>query len=224
MGTRKSQPVEQRMTRTAGRTRAAERVAHEAEIGTRPGDLMQLALGFVAPPAGASLAARPTHLPPSACPTAASAGGGRAPRRARGAEEASASTPARAARSGPLSKHATTAALPAARPALSRVPAGRAPSAVAPVAPRDSRERPGLGTASASMQRHFGELREALEEGWEIVQPIFARPLWSAPDDSATAFNFVLRSPRGTRLITVPQGRPVERFIRDRHLTVDYAR
>lgn len=223
MGTRKSQPVEQRMPRVTERTRAAERAAHEAEVGTRPGDLMQLALGFAAPPARASLAARPTHLPPSACPTAASAGGSRSPRRARGAEEASAATPARAARSGPLSKHATTAALPAAR----RAPAGRVPSAVVPVppvAPRDARARPGLGATSASMQRHFGELREALDEGWEIVQPIFARPLWSAPDDSATAFNFVLRSPRGTRLITVPQGRPVERFIRDRHLTVDYAR
>ena len=57
-----------------------------------------------------------------------------------------------------------------------------------------------------------------------IVQPIFARPLWSVSDDSTTAFNFVLRGPRGTRLITVPQGRTVERFIRDRRLRVDYAR
>jgi hypothetical protein len=73
--------------------------------------------------------------------------------------------------------------------------------------------------------RHgFGDLRAALAEGWEIVQPIFARPLWSAPDDSATAFSFVLRGPHGTRLITVPQGRTVERFIRDRRLAVDYAR
>jgi hypothetical protein len=71
---------------------------------------------------------------------------------------------------------------------------------------------------------HFGELRTALAEGWEIVQPIFARPLWSTADDSATAFNFVLHGPHGTRLITVPQGRLVERFIRDRRLSVDYAR
>jgi hypothetical protein len=73
------------------------------------------------------------------------------------------------------------------------------------------------------VRRRFGELREALAEGWEIVPPIFARPLWSTVDDSATAFNFVLRGPRGTRLITVPQGRIVERFIRDRQLAVDYA-
>jgi hypothetical protein len=78
--------------------------------------------------------------------------------------------------------------------------------------------------ASTALQRHFGELREALQEGWEIVQPIFARPLWSAADDSATAFSFVLRGPSGTRLITVPEGRSVQRFIRDRHLSVDYVR
>lgn len=80
------------------------------------------------------------------------------------------------------------------------------------------------GPATDSGRRHFGELRAALDAGWEIVQPIFARPLWSAADDSATAFNFVLHSSHGTRLITVPQGRLVERFIRARHLSVDYAR
>jgi hypothetical protein len=87
--------------------------------------------------------------------------------------------------------------------------------------------RPGSGAAASAataVRRHFGELRDALSDGWEIVQPIFARPLWSAPDDSATAFNFVLHGPRGTRLITVPEGRTVARFIRDRQLRVDYAR
>jgi hypothetical protein len=68
----------------------------------------------------------------------------------------------------------------------------------------------------------FSELRTALAEGWEIVQPIFARPLWSVADDSATAFNFVLRRERATRLVIVPEGRSVERFIRDQRLTVDY--
>jgi hypothetical protein len=70
----------------------------------------------------------------------------------------------------------------------------------------------------------FGELRAALAEGWEIVQPIFARPLWSVPDDSKTAFNFVLAHADSMRLVTVPQGRTVERFIRARQLAVDYAR
>jgi hypothetical protein len=111
--------------------------------------------------------------------------------------------PARAASTTP-SSGATAARLASARTAhLALVPAA---------------------ATTPSVQRHFGELREALQDGWEIVQPIFARPLWSATDDSATAFSFVLRGPSGTRLITVPEGRNVERFIRDRQLRVDYAR
>ncbi len=78
--------------------------------------------------------------------------------------------------------------------------------------------------ARLSVRQSFGELRTALSEGWEIVQPIFARPLWSATDNSTTAFNFVLRREQATRLVTVPEGRTVQRFIRDRELTVDYRR
>ncbi|HET9979825.1 MAG TPA: hypothetical protein VFQ32_05245 [Ktedonobacterales bacterium] len=74
------------------------------------------------------------------------------------------------------------------------------------------------------VRQRFTELRTALSDGWEIVQPIFARPLWSAPDDSLTAFNFVLRRDDDTRLVTVPEGRTVARFIRDRQLDVDYRR
>lgn len=80
------------------------------------------------------------------------------------------------------------------------------------------------GKSTIGVRQKFGELREALEEGWEIVQPIFARPLWSVSDDSITAFNFVLRRERTTRLVTVPAGRTVQRFIRERQLVVDYRR
>ncbi|GAC1452160.1 MAG: hypothetical protein PVSMB4_12450 [Ktedonobacterales bacterium] len=117
------------------------------------------------------------------------------------------------ARETPTQPHAMAAA--EAHPSA---PALRRPQPVTEPVEAKRAGRPGTG------RQQLSELRAALADGWEIVQPIFARPLWSAPDDSATAFNFVLRSPRGTRLITVPQGRPVERFIRDRHLTVDYAR
>lgn len=74
------------------------------------------------------------------------------------------------------------------------------------------------------VRQRFGELRAALAEGWEIVQPIFARPLWSVADDSTTAFNFVLRREQTTRLLTVPSGRTVQRFIQERNLAVDYRR
>ncbi|MGH2487865.1 MAG: hypothetical protein ACRDHE_17830, partial [Ktedonobacterales bacterium] len=73
-----------------------------------------------------------------------------------------------------------------------------------------------------TVRQRFGELRDLLAEGWEIVQPIFARPLWSATDNSTTAFNFVLRRENATRLLTVPEGRTVHRFIREQNLLVDY--
>jgi len=78
--------------------------------------------------------------------------------------------------------------------------------------------------ARQSVRQNFGELRAALSEGWEIIQPVYARPLWSTADNSTTAFNFVLRREQATKLVTVPDGRTVQRFIRDRELTVDYRR
>ena len=70
--------------------------------------------------------------------------------------------------------------------------------------------------------RALSELREALAEGWEIVQPIFARPLWSAADDSRMAYNFVLRRDQGIRLLTAPGTVAIERFIETHRLTVDH--
>ncbi len=80
------------------------------------------------------------------------------------------------------------------------------------------------GKASNRLRRHLGELRGALADGWEIVQPIFARPLWSALDDRQTAFHFVLKRDRATRLVTVPESGAVARFISDRALSVDRGR
>jgi hypothetical protein len=99
-----------------------------------------------------------------------------------------------------------------------RLPIARSSATSATTPPKPTTQPRG------DVRRHFGELRTALADGWEIVQPIFARPLWSVLDDSTTAFNFVLRRATDTRLVTVPEGRTVERFIRDRQLTVDYRR
>ena len=93
-----------------------------------------------------------------------------------------------------------------------------------PIGQDATRQADKPGKSAAGVRQKFGELREALAEGWEIVQPIFARPLWSVSDDSITAFNFVLRRECTTRLVTVPAGRTVQRFIRDRQLMVDYRR
>jgi hypothetical protein len=82
-------------------------------------------------------------------------------------------------------------------------------------------EEGGLPTMPTIATIRLAELRAALADGWEIVQPIFARPLWSSVNDTRTAFNFVLRRERRVRLITVPHDRAVERFIDEQHLTVD---
>ena len=70
-------------------------------------------------------------------------------------------------------------------------------------------------------RQYMGELRDALADGWQIVQPIFARPQWSSLDDQQKAFHFVLQRERAVRLVTIPDSNTVERFIRDRALAVN---
>jgi hypothetical protein len=118
----------------------------------------------------------------------------------------------------PAPRMVSVALLPAKREITQSNATKRATSDTAHVPAPPSHE------ARLSVRQCFGELRTALSEGWEIVQPIFARPLWSAADNSTTAFSFVLRREQATRLVTVPEGRTVQRFIRDRELTVDYRR
>jgi|GEM_PF-6515320 hypothetical protein len=67
----------------------------------------------------------------------------------------------------------------------------------------------------------FSELCGALAEGWEIVPPIFVRPLWSARSGVDRAFHFVLHRGRSTRLVVVPRFSQVERFVQDHHLAID---
>jgi hypothetical protein len=78
--------------------------------------------------------------------------------------------------------------------------------------------------AHLGVRRKLGELRAAIAEGFEIKEPIYARPLWSSPDNSRIAYSFVLQREQVTRLITVPDGRTVQQFIHKRTLKVDYLR
>jgi hypothetical protein len=75
-----------------------------------------------------------------------------------------------------------------------------------------------------SVRQRLGELRAAIAEGFLIQEPIYARPLWSSPDNSRIAYSFVLQHNQITRLITVPDGRTVQQFIRERDLAIDYRR
>ena len=74
------------------------------------------------------------------------------------------------------------------------------------------------------VRQRLGELRAAMAEGFLIREPIYARPLWSSPDNSRIAYSFVLQHDQATRLITVPDGRTVQQFIRKHELQVDYRR
>jgi hypothetical protein len=114
----------------------------------------------------------------------------------------------------PVGSHDATPVHPEPRPS----PSSRAAHAPREVTPAPRPRKPN------GARKQFTELREALAAGWEIVQPVFARPLWSAADDSLTAFSFVLRRESATRLVTVPGGRLVERFITTRQLKVDERR
>lgn len=133
--------------------------------------------------------------------------------------------PARTSHAPPAGNALSREAIPALASALAQAPVTFVtdPPALAVIAGRPaSRPSEKHGKSAVGVRQKFGELREALADGWEIVQPIFARPLWSVSDDSITAFNFVLRRECTTRLVTVPAGRTVQRFIRDRQLIVDY--
>lgn len=142
---------------------------------------------------------------------------------AKAARRTAASTPApRAARRATPERVPSVAELALRYPSITAFP-GLALSTAAPSVLPAAHPSP-RPHAKLSVRQCLGDLRTALAEGWEIVQPIFARPLWSVTDDSTTAFNFVLHRERATRLIVVPEGRTVERFIRDRHLSVDYRR
>ncbi len=98
------------------------------------------------------------------------------------------------------------------------------PSILSRARTRETPPAPPAPRRPNSARKQFTELRDALAGGWEIVQPVFARPLWSSADDSLTAFSFVLRRDSATRLVTVPGGRLVEKFIAARQLKVDERR
>jgi hypothetical protein len=73
----------------------------------------------------------------------------------------------------------------------------------------------GLGAAKhADARQPLRELRSALAEGWELVQPIFVRPQWSALDDGHMSLHCVLQRDHATRLVTLPETPATLRFIR----------
>ncbi|HLF29157.1 MAG TPA: hypothetical protein VJG32_22745 [Anaerolineae bacterium] len=71
-----------------------------------------------------------------------------------------------------------------------------------------------------SLDASYRLLRAALDTGWRIEEPIYLRPRWS--DSGPRVYHFILRRPRYTtqRLLSVPEGPEVERFVRDEGLRI----
>ncbi len=64
-------------------------------------------------------------------------------------------------------------------------------------------------------QAAYLTLQAAIETGWRVEPPIYARPDWSLKNKDALAFHFVLKNgaTRLTTLLSVPDGDEVRRLI-----------
>lgn len=133
-------------------------------------------------------------------------------------------TPRHARHTAPAARLLLASANSSNQPPRAHPQPAATPTPVSPAMPTSQPTPSTPKRARPSGARALSELREALAEGWEIVQPIFARPLWSATDDSRTAYNFVLRRDQATRLLTAPGTVAIERFIETHHLKVDHRR
>jgi hypothetical protein len=115
----------------------------------------------------------------------------------------------------PKRKNASTPVAAAERtPLMSQLSLSLAVALPASILELPARTQPGV-------RKKYSELRAAIAEGFEIQEPIYARPLWSSPDDSHIAYSFVLQREQITRLITVPDSRTIQQFIRKRKLHID---
>jgi hypothetical protein len=64
------------------------------------------------------------------------------------------------------------------------------------------------------------QLLAALDEGWEISQPVYRRPRWL--DDKEVFYHFILKHGRNTslRLITVSDDSTLREFLSERRVAV----
>jgi hypothetical protein len=72
----------------------------------------------------------------------------------------------------------------------------------------------------SAVDAQFRQVIAAIDLGWHVEEPVYLRPRWTG--DSRRVYHFILkRAPVSTpRLITVPEGPAVERFVRDEYLRV----
>jgi hypothetical protein len=74
---------------------------------------------------------------------------------------------------------------------------------------------------STPREQRYLALLAALDVGWYIEEPVYLRSRWGA--DDPPMYHFILRcnAQETPRLISVPQGPEVERFLLDHHLQIE---
>lgn len=81
--------------------------------------------------------------------------------------------------------------------------------------PEDRWENLQQPTHPSEVEPQFRTLLAAIDMGWRIEEPVYLRPRWS--EAGPRVYHFILR--RGLlatpRIVSVPQGPEVERFLRD---------
>jgi hypothetical protein len=70
----------------------------------------------------------------------------------------------------------------------------------------------------SQVEPQFRALLAAIDLGWRIEEPVYLRPRWS--EAGPRVYHFILRRAllAPPRMLSVPQGPEVDRFIRDESL------
>jgi hypothetical protein len=70
----------------------------------------------------------------------------------------------------------------------------------------------------SQIEPQYRVLLAALDLGWRVEEPVYLRPRWS--DAGPRVYHFILRRSRlaPPRLVSVPEGSDVDRFVRDEGL------
>ena len=72
----------------------------------------------------------------------------------------------------------------------------------------------------ADVEPRYRLLLAALDMGWRIEEPVYLRPRWG--DEGQRAYYFILRRADSgeQKLLSVPEGQEVKRFVHDQRLSV----
>jgi len=82
------------------------------------------------------------------------------------------------------------------------------------------RRRAPRSARAASVEPHYQVLLAALDMGWRIEEPVYLRPSWG--DKGLRVYYFILRQADSgeQKLLSVPEGQEVRRFVHDQGLYV----